>query len=513
MKHLSVYYNGNERGMESYLHALFKAFFGAVSVKVMQQEQEEEREQNGRSSRSRQRREKERLQDPEGLVVFISRKPDEKASFSVFDVQDTLLFQREDALIIPEETGMAEAIKSFAYRCLEAYTGRSLPWGSLMGVRPTKLARRKLEEMQQSGNAGADMESVLEFYRNRYFVSERKARLAGEIAERELSLIRRLHPEKGFSLYVGVPFCPTRCLYCSFVSNAVGSCKELVEPSLEATIREIRACAGIMKGRVLDTVYIGGGTPTALSAGQLQRLMGAISDSFDLSGVLEYTVEAGRADSITAEKLRVIKEGGAGRISVNPQSMNEETLRLIGRAATAEQVRQAFYLAREEGFSHINMDLILGLPGENEQMVQRTLEEVEKLGPDSMTVHSLAVKRGSDLNRIMIEKGIDPNWDTAAAMDRAYEAAQQMGLLPYYLYRQKNMTGNLENVGFAREGKFGIYNILIMEEVQSVIACGAGTITKKVGDQSIVRCDNPRDVKLYIETVEERIKEKAELFA
>ncbi|MCR5282915.1 MAG: coproporphyrinogen dehydrogenase HemZ [Lachnospiraceae bacterium] len=512
--------------MESYLHALFKAFFGAVSVKVVK-EQEEEKEPSGRSSKSRQRREKERLQDPEGLVFYIERGPKEQATFSVFDAKDVLLFRHDGALQIPDESGAAEAVKSFVYRALADYTQKSLPWGSLMGVRPTKLARRKMEEMleDRSRETGGEQDdsldlfspeekqSIVNFYQNRYFVSGKKARLATGIAERELSLIRRLHPEKGFSLYVGVPFCPTRCLYCSFVSNAVGSCRELVEPSLEATVKEIRACARIMQGHILDTVYIGGGTPTALDASQLQRLMGAISDSFDLSGVLEYTVEAGRADSITAEKLRIIREGGAGRISVNPQSMNEETLRLIGRAATAEQVRSAFHLAREEGFSHINMDLILGLPGENEQMVQRTLEEVERLGPDSMTVHSLAVKRGSDLNRLMIEKGIDVSWDTMSAMEKAYEAADRMGLLPYYLYRQKNMTGNLENVGFAGEGKFGIYNILIMEEVQSVIACGAGTITKKVGDGSIQRCDNPRDVKLYIETVDERIREKAELFA
>ncbi len=562
MKHLTVYDNGKERGMQSYLHALFKAFFGSVSLRVISLAEVEEKapdtatdgekEEAGRSSRGRQRKVREQQEDGDRKIFWIGQDH-EKLLFCALDPaaikqlgyeesekkseesSEEAILQQADSTAIASAANfvnrakpdlmvnpsMQEAIKNFAYESLCSYTGHQLPWGSLMGVRPTKLARTRLEallpaEKERGEDAlpitEEDRQSIIEFYKTRYFVSREKAKVAVDIAGRELSLIRKLHPEKGYSLYVGVPFCPTRCLYCSFVSDAVGSCRDLVEPCLEATIREIRASARIMEGKVLDTVYIGGGTPTALSADQLQRLMGAITESFDLSGVLEYTVEAGRADSITKEKLEVIRQGGANRISVNPQTMNEETLRLIGRAATTEQVKEAFALAREEGFSHINMDLILGLPGEDTEMVQRTLKEVQKLGPDSMTVHSLAIKRGSDLHRIMTEKGVDLNWDTRQALALAYEAAESMKLLPYYLYRQKNMTGNLENVGFARDGKFGIYNILIMEEVQSVIACGAGTISKKVSEGKIERSDNPRDVRLYIDTIEELIRKKEQMF-
>ena len=296
-----------------------------------------------------------------------------------------------------------------------------------------------------------------------------------------------------------------------------------MEPCLSAMKKEIREAAALAKGKTLQTVYIGGGTPTAISAPQLAELMAVIAESFDLSTVLEYTVEAGRADSITKEKLEVIRDGGAGRISVNPQTMNEETLSLIGRKATAAQTREAFLLARELGFSHINMDLILGLPGENTELVQKTLDAVAELSPDSMTVHSLAVKRGSDLHRVMTEKGIKLSWDTTPAMEEALAAAERMGLLPYYLYRQKNMSGNQENVGFARGGKYGLYNILIMEEVQSLIACGPGAISKRVEQAAaenheggngikITRSENVKEVAEYIDRVDEMIERKNALF-
>nr|MCR5417797.1 coproporphyrinogen dehydrogenase HemZ [Lachnospiraceae bacterium] len=385
--------------------------------------------------------------------------------------------------------------------------------------RPTKLGRRWLAawEERQPGRSDEELAVVIaRQYEDTYHVSKAKAELAADIAIREEKLIKRLDPDKGFSLYVGVPFCPTRCLYCSFTSNAIGACSRLVEPTLEAMKKEIRDAGSILRHNRPDTVYIGGGTPTSLSAEQLEDLMGAIGESFDLSGTLEYTVEAGRADSITPEKLSVIRKMGAGRISVNPQTMQDETLSLIGRKASSDQVIRAFGMAREEGFDHINMDLILGLPGEDAAKVADTLAKVEALRPDSMTVHTLAVKRGSDLHRIMTEKGYPLNPDTAPAMELAYEAAKRMGLKPYYLYRQKNMSGNQENVGFAKEGKFGIYNILIMEEVQSVYAVGAGTVSKMVYSEGsalkIERCDTHKDVELYIAGIDEMCERKRRLF-
>ena len=274
----------------------------------------------------------------------------------------------------------------------------------------------------------------------------------------------------------------------------------------------MEAAADLMQGRILDSVYIGGGTPTTLSADELEYLIREVKKKFNFITVKEFTVEAGRADSITEDKLRVLKKYGVTRISVNPQTMNDKTLKLIGRQHTVAQVEEAFRLARRCGFDNINMDLILGLPGEDEEDVRRTVEAVKALQPDSLTVHSLAIKRASKLNQWIQENGIQTLHNTDETMRIAAEAAESMGLLPYYLYRQKNMSGNFENVGYAREGCYGIYNILIMEEKQTIMALGAGTITKRVyPDGRIERCDNVKEVALYIEKIDEMIERKRRL--
>ena len=250
-----------------------------------------------------------------------------------------------------------------------------------------------------------------------------------------------------------------------------------------------------------------------MEAEELERLLSAVEKYFDLSGVQEYTVEAGRADSITREKLKVLKAHKITRISVNPQTMKDETLKLIGRRHTVAQVEEAFAMAREEGFENINMDIILGLPGEKEEDVRHTVEEITRMHPDSLTVHSLAIKRASRLNQWIEENGIETLHNTDATMEIAAQAAADMGMQAYYLYRQKNMSGNFENVGYAENGKYGIYNILIMEEKQTIVACGAGTISKRVyPDGRIERCDNVKDVAQYIERIEEMIERKKELF-
>jgi oxygen-independent coproporphyrinogen-3 oxidase len=318
-----------------------------------------------------------------------------------------------------------------------------------------------------------------------------------------------------YSLYVHIPFCPTICLYCTFASSPAVLWKKRSEEYMMALASELRAKkeqmeeTGCRCGPV--TVYVGGGTPTTLTAEELDRLLSLIEETYDLSAALEYTVEAGRPDSITADKLAVMLAHGVTRISVNPQTMNDVTLERIGRRHSAGETEEAFYLAREAGFTNINMDIILGLPGEGMPEVERTLRRIERLRPDSLTVHSLAIKRASRLRLNILE---DRQKDTEAdrgdfrglAMDNssglmqlAAESAGRMDMSPYYLYRQKNMRGNLENTGFAREGCECLYNILIMEEVQTICAVGAGASTKTVSaDGRIERTVNPKDVDLYI---------------
>ena len=342
-----------------------------------------------------------------------------------------------------------------------------------------------------------------------HLVSEEKTALALDIAKREQQILSTLHYEDGYSLYVGIPFCPTTCLYCSFTSYPIGAWKKKVGSYLAALEREIEATAEMMRDKILDTVYIGGGTPTSLSAQELARLLTKLKGAFDFSTVQEFTVEAGRADSITEEKLRVLLENGVTRISVNPQTMKQETLDLIGRRHTVEQVEEAFHLARKIGFDNINMDIILGLPGETAADVAHTIEAVKALSPDALTVHSLAVKRASKLGKWIEEHGATAYNNTEEIMEIASCGAAALDMVPYYLYRQKNMSGNFENVGYSRQGKYGIYNILINEEKQTIAALGAGSITKGVfSDDRIERCENVKDVTQYIERVDEMIERK-----
>lgn len=406
-----------------------------------------------------------------------------------------------------DESHYKHAFKRFLYRTLRDYTGRTLPWGSLTGIRPTKIAYGMLEE-------GRDEQEILRMFTEQYEVSQEKALLGLDIAKRELEILREVHYEQGYSLYIGIPFCPTTCLYCSFTSYPIGGYRKLVDAYIDCLIREMDYVAERMSGRILDSVYIGGGTPTTLEPEQLDRMLSALRERFDFSSVQEFTVEAGRADSITEEKLRVLFRHGVGRISVNPQTMKQETLDIIGRKATVEQVIEAFGLAREVGFTNINMDIILGLPGESEADVRHTIERITELAPDSLTVHSLAIKRASSLNQWIEKNGIETLRNTDETMAIAAEGARNMGMVPYYLYRQKNMSGNFENVGYAKPGKYGLYNILIMEEKQTIVALGAGSITKAVWpDGRIERCENVKDVAGYIERIDEMLARKERLLA
>ena len=405
-------------------------------------------------------------------------------------------------------------LKKTIYEELSGETGKKLPWGNLTGIRPTRIAMSFMEE----GKNDAEVESLM---KNTYFVSDEKTKLCLEIAHREKEVLKGIDYENGYSLYIGIPFCPTTCLYCSFTSYPIVSYKNMVDDYLSCLEKEIDYVAENFATKTLDTIYIGGGTPTTLEPHQLERLIGYLN-KLDMSKVKEFTVESGRPDSITREKLRAMKKMGVDRISVNPQTMNDETLKLIGRRHTVAQLVDAFNMAREEGFDNINMDIILGLPGETALEVSHTIEEIKKLSPDDLTVHSLAIKRGSKLYEVLHEKEIKGELkvpilqsinNTEEMMEIAAKGARDMGLTPYYLYRQKNISGNFENTGYAREGKAGIYNILINEEVQSIVALGAGTVTKRVyGGGRIERCDNVKDVPLYMENLQEMIDRKRKLF-
>ena len=394
-------------------------------------------------------------------------------------------------------------LKQVLYKLLSQATGQTLPWGNLTGIRPTKIAMGLIESGMSNAQAA-------EYMRNTYFTSNEKTALAITIANRERELLKDIDYENGYSLYVGIPFCPSICLYCSFSSSPLERWRDQVDAYLDALLKELDFIAEAMKDKVLDTIYIGGGTPTTLEPYQIRLLLSHISEKFPVEQVKEYTVEAGRPDSITREKLQALREFPVTRISVNPQTMNQATLDLIGRKHTVEDTRHAFALARECGFDNINMDLIVGLPREQKEDVQRTLEEVKKLDPDSLTVHSLAVKRAARLNMFKDqyqEMGFINNQEI---MNLAMEYAHDCQMGPYYLYRQKNMCGNLENIGYAKVDKAGIYNILIMEEKQSILAAGAGASTKFVfqNGERIERAENVKDVANYISRIDEMIERK-----
>ncbi len=486
----------NRESFEYDVHSLVKAFFSEEQVTVLTPESGEKK----RGELLPQVRLRVELNET-GAVVYVSPEL-YTPQMAVNEAAGEGYFWEAE-----ESEAFKDGFKRFFYTILVQVTGKELPWGNLTGIRPTKIAYGLLEE-------GKSRQDIVEHYRNKHRVSIEKAELSVDIAERERKLLSGIHYEGGYSLYIGIPFCPTTCLYCSFTSFPIAGYRKLVDSYVDCLIKEMEYVAKTFEYKILDSVYIGGGTPTTLEPEQLDRLISRLKELFDFGTVQEFTVEAGRADSITEEKLKVLKKHGVTRISVNPQTMKQETLDIIGRRASVEQVEQAYLLARELGFDNINMDLILGLPGELEEDVQRTVDRVVELAPDSLTVHSLAIKRASKLNQWIQEHGVAMLHNTDETMNIAAEGAKRLGLVPYYLYRQKNMSGNFENVGYAKEGKLGLYNILIMEEKQTIVALGAGSITKLVlPDGRIERCDNVKDVALYIEKIDEMIARKEALFA
>ncbi len=474
----------NKTTYEYDIHSLVKAFYPEEEVKVLTPDTSEDKVKELEP----QIKMEVTFQKEEIKILFL------EGSLFCFSLNDENGDRR-----------VKDSFKRFLYQTLSTFTGKVLPWGNLTGIRPTKIAMGLLEE-------GLTEQQIKSFMQEEHFVNEEKASLSVEIAKREKEILSGIHYQNGYSLYIGIPFCPTTCLYCSFTSNPICKFQNRVEEYIDCLIKEMEYVSHEFSHKILDSVYIGGGTPTTLSAPQLDRLLTALRDLFDFTTVLEFTVEAGRADSITRDKLEVLKKHHVGRISINPQTMNEKTLKAIGRQSTPLQVKEAFKLARDTGDFNINMDIILGLPGEGEQDVTETLEEILRLKPDSLTVHSLAIKRASKLAQWIKEHGITTIKNTDATMEIACRGAEQLKMHPYYLYRQKNMSGNFENVGYATEGNYGIYNILIMEEKQTIMAVGAGSITKVVfPDGRIERCDNVKDVSQYMERIDEMIVRKKQL--
>lgn len=398
--------------------------------------------------------------------VFTSFKECISVTVSLKDFEKTLTCEKFDNEEY-DELRMAQLL----YEILCGYFSTTLPWGVLTGVRPIKLLRKFIDSIGE--------EKAVSHFKNEFKVSKQKLDLAviTQKAERE---ILELSKEKSFSLYISIPFCPSRCNYCSFVSQSIEKAKYLIDDYVKLLCEEIRITADIAKklGLQLETVYMGGGTPTTLTAEQMDAVLSTVNESFDMSTCREFTVEAGRPDTITKEKLLAIKKNGVDRISINPQTLNDEVLGIIGRRHSAQDAIDAFYLARECGFDNINMDLIAGLNGDCFESFVTTLDKIRELSPESVTIHTLSLKRSSNLNTENIEVDIGIKNETTAMVEYSQEKLLLDSYIPYYLYRQSRMAGNLENVGWAKKGCESLYNVYIMDETHTILACGAGGVTK-----------------------------------
>ncbi len=393
-------------------------------------------------------------------------------------------------------------IKLSLHNALKKVVPIKTPWGILTGVRPAKVVSSFRDE-------GMTNSEIYDCLKNDYIVSDEKIRLAVSVAESERNIVENGRGKIG--MYIGIPFCPTRCLYCSFTSYPLSQYAKKVDSYLDCLEKEMAYMSDYVGARKLESLYIGGGTPTSLNEVQLERLLNFVEKYFDIPE--EYTVEAGRPDTITREKLKILKKYNVNRISINPQTLNNDTLKAIGRQHTVEMFFDAFNMAREEGHNHINTDIILGLPGEGVKEVENTLKGLEKLSPESITVHTLAVKRASRLKETLDRYSMAEYDDMEQMLKLAARYTAQMGMAPYYMYRQKNMLGNFENVGYCKPNCQCVYNVQIMEEKQTVIALGAGGSTKIYTPENnqIERIFNVKSVDDYISRIDEMIDRKRAL--
>ena len=403
-----------------------------------------------------------------------------------------------------------EDIKKLVFSSLKELTKEEYPWGILVGIRPSKIALKYLEE-------GKTEEEIIKIFEIKHLASKKKAKLCIEIAKTEEKFVNK--ESNSIAIYIGMAFCPTRCLYCSFAANPIGGNKKLVNPYLEALTYEIEEIRKYVdeKGLRIESVYFGGGTPTAVNDEEFENLMNKIYNSFVENRELkEFTVECGSPDSITLNKLQTMKKYDVTRISINPQTMNDETLKLIGRGHTSQDVIDKFKMARDLGFEDINMDMIIGLPGEGLQEAKITAREIKKLSPDSLTIHGLSLKRGSIMYENFILKkglGLKSQEEIMKMYEESKNLAKELELTPYYMYRQKNMVGNMENLGYSKKGKECIYNIQMIEDKQTIIALGADAVTKVVflENDRIERFGNVKDIKEYVNRIKEMVDGKIAL--
>ncbi len=399
-----------------------------------------------------------------------------------------------------DEKSVRYGLRMSAFYCLMEVKPVKMPWGALTGVRPAKV-------VWSMWDMGYNDSQAYDSLRNEYCVSDEKAKLAITVAKNERKIVENGAADK-IGLYIGIPFCPTRCLYCSFTSYPLKQYSDRVDKYLDALEKEMQYVSTVIADKTIESLYIGGGTPTSLNEAQLDRLLNMTAKYFKQP--MEYTVEAGRPDTITRQKLKSLKEYNVGRISINPQTLNDKTLRLIGREHTTEMFLSAFEMARQEGHSHINTDIILGLPGERGEEVTATMEGLARLSPESITVHTLAVKRASRLKETLEKYDMTDFAAMEEMLSIAASHTRAMGMHPYYMYRQKNMVGNFENVGYCKDNCECVYNVQIMEEKQSIWALGAGGSTKLVEPVTdrIERVFNVKSVDDYISRIDEMIARK-----
>lgn len=439
------------------------------------------------------------------FCIISSENSGDKVKLDVIVSYDGAHIEKTDEISADDDT--EQGLCRLLYHSMHEITGVTPEWGMLTGIRPVKKVNALLDE-------GLDKDRIFHKLKEKYEVSDRKLELAYQTAVTQKKYFDSLD-RRSFSLYVSIPFCPSRCSYCSFVSHSIESpsAKKLLPEYVKKLCEEIGQTAEIARDLdlKLDTIYIGGGTPTSLSAEQLDDVMTALKKNFDISKIREYTVEAGRSDTITAKKLEVIQKNGATRISVNPQTMNDDVLKAIGRRHTAADVVETLRIARELGFDNINMDTIAGLPTDTYDGFCRTIDTLCGLDPESITIHTLTVKRSSALFR---QEDINIDRRISDMVNYGQEALGRHGYLPYYLYRQKNTVNNLENVGYAKAGKESLYNIYIMEEAQTILAVGAAGSTKLVNPDTnkIERLFNYKFPYEYISRYEKMLEKKNKIY-
>ncbi|WP_010233508.1 coproporphyrinogen III oxidase [Clostridium arbusti] len=400
-----------------------------------------------------------------------------------------------------------ENVKKILYKFLSKDVNIELPWGTLVGIRPTKIALKLMKD-------GKTKEEVKEYFAKHSLTREDKINLCIDVAEKEENFVNKNN--NSVSVYIGMPFCPTRCLYCSFISDTIQNCKGIVDDYLQAMYYEMENIYKYIKSKNLniECVYFGGGTPTSINNKQFEETMFRIYNSFIKgNNVREFTVECGRPDSITREKLNTLKKYGVHRISINPQTMNDATLKLIGRGHNSKDIIDKFNLARSLGFDNINVDIIVGLPGEGLEEVKYTCSEILQLSPDSLTVHGMSLKRGSKLHQNIlnnIHMKIATQDELNEMYDETVKLSKDLKLKPYYMYRQKNMVGNMENIGYSKFGRECIYNIEMIEERQTIIAIGANAVSKTIflEENRLERFPNVKDVREYIKRIEEKVESK-----